>query len=275
MTAPRPLSPAATMRVRKVAREWARQHRGCTQERPWLRGAPPAPEWLPGLGTMLEITPAPKWPLELRSARHTHGIVTAAIGVPHDEHRPRWSLVPWQCASGWALWVYDETLARSVVQRTAEIEAFGAPRRVRFAGAWRVKTPQVMDRGRKRVRLDVVTPVCIRTDGRTTMHAHTQPSADVLLRALTSDSSAVLNRIGWPGVDVSDARVELVSRHTQAEHVDLCGKLGTVTGFVGELVLEANAPARWLLALAERVGLGGRTAYGFGRVRVSHVASAG
>lgn len=45
--------------------------------------------------------------------------------------------------------------------------------------------------------------------------------------------------------------------------------LYSARGWEGSCVVEVNAPARWMLECDALVGLGGRTALGFGRVRVS------
>jgi CRISPR/Cas system endoribonuclease Cas6 (RAMP superfamily) len=39
-------------------------------------------------------------------------------------------------------------------------------------------------------------------------------------------------------------------------------------GLLGELLVECNAPALWLLRCAKLVGLGSDTSRGFGRVRL-------
>jgi hypothetical protein len=61
----------------------------------------------------------------------------------------------------------------------------------------------------------------------------------------------------------------LVDAQTEREEVLLRGKVGPVRGWSGSVVVETNAVGRWLLECAGRgLGLGGRTAFGFGRVRV-------
>jgi CRISPR/Cas system endoribonuclease Cas6 (RAMP superfamily) len=70
-----------------------------------------------------------------------------------------------------------------------------------------------------------------------------------------------------------DMRISLVERHTQPSSLSLVGrggKLKAMRGWVGHMIVDCNAPAHWLLEVAARVGLGGRTAFGFGRVRVSN-----
>jgi len=71
------------------------------------------------------------------------------------------------------------------------------------------------------------------------------------------------------GTSVCNAELRLVERHTEARHVPIGGKYGTVSGWVGYVILDCNAPAYWLLKAAETLGLGGRTAFGFGRIKVT------
>jgi hypothetical protein len=57
----------------------------------------------------------------------------------------------------------------------------------------------------------------------------------------------------------------------QESWVDLGGKVGTAKGFDGSFVVDANAAGHWLLEAAARTGMGSKTAFGFGCVRVSAV----
>lgn len=114
------------------------------------------------------------------------------------------------------------------------------------------------------MRIDTLTPVVIQKDGRS--HLYTAPTSETLLGTL---SASLMPRLGL-GRNGSDLRLILHERHTEPEKVWCGDKLGLVHGWSGYAVVEINAPARWLLEVAARgPGLGGRTAFGFGRIRVT------
>ena len=68
---------------------------------------------------------------------------------------------------------------------------------------------------------------------------------------------------------VGRLHVEDVALETQADRVEVGGHVGACHGWTGRVTLLCNAPTVYALRLAESLGLGGKTAYGLGRVRVS------
>ncbi|GAC1577381.1 MAG: hypothetical protein NVS3B20_08750 [Polyangiales bacterium] len=65
-------------------------------------------------------------------------------------------------------------------------------------------------------------------------------------------------------------KIEIRDSDTNVERVRIGSKWGVVNGWRGSVVLECNAVAHWLIEAAARgPGLGGRTALGFGRIRVT------
>src|SRR5690606_22108695 len=66
-------------------------------------------------------------------------------------------------------------------------------------------------------------------------------------------------------------RMHFIANDTRPETVRLSGPHGAMTGWSGTIVLKANPVAHWLLKAAEMVGLGGRVAYGFGRITVREI----
>lgn len=260
--------PAWVERNRANNRAWAATHRSVTRANPWLRGGPAVPALLPGGMCEIDLSPAPRWPVELRNTRHLHGLITTIIGDPHDPHLPAWALVPRrdaQSRSHWAAWFLRDDLAQRMSGAHGRAEFFGVQTDVRLGEVVSAASPTVR-RGHQRVRVDAVTPVVLRSE----QTMHTAPTEAMLLGALVGGSCSVPNRIGWADrVDTSDARLVLRERDTQPEGVETGGKYGTVRGWVGSVDLEVNAVARWLLEVAALVGLGGRTAFGFGRIRVT------
>jgi hypothetical protein len=95
-----------------------------------------------------------------------------------------------------------------------------------------------------------------------------------------ADGSGIIdsltNNLGYRlGLDqrelAATAALEILDARTAYTEVPVGGKYaderrGTIGGWQGQVVIEANAVAAWLLLCAARVGLGGRTALGFGSV---------
>lgn len=237
--------------------------RGARPGSAWLVGAPPFAAWLPGGACVLRWWP--RVPLDLARARHLHAALTRLHGAPHDPLVPAWALLPWQ--DGWAVCWADARGA--ALARTRHAVDLGPHRVALEVGPLvSLRAPTGVPRGRTRVRVDAVTPVVLRTMAGSV--TRTAPEASHLRSTL---AQTLARRLGVAGDDV---RVELVERRTEPAttgdgrgHV---GGDGRVRGWVGHVVLDVNAPARWLLEVAARGwGLGGRTAFGFGRVRVAEV----
>jgi hypothetical protein len=246
---------------------WAAEHRGVRSRQPWLLGEPPFESHLPGAG--FEMWFSPSISFDHRHISALHGVLTSLTGE-HHPNNPRFSLVPWPRGCGWGVYLAEpetvETLAgtRHVVRLgTGSPElAFGKPVRIR--------SPRIVKRGHRQLRIDAITPVCVRhsTGEGNAYQIHTAPTASNLLSTL---QFMTLRRIGL-AIGEDDMRLRLVERHTQPSTLSLVGrggKLKAMRGWVGHVVVDCNAPAHWLLEVAARIGLGGRTAFGFGRIRVT------
>jgi hypothetical protein len=208
--------------------------------------------------------------------RALHAVLSALDGRAHHESAPRWSLLPVDAGYGWAVvWRDDEGARQMGTEHAVRLGATEAELLIGGRGAMRWP---VVPAGRSRVRLDTLTPVVIRRTVRdpsgkaTGTHARVECSSAAILSALRQLAA-------WLAVDVSDTlRVEVVEHTTEPATVDSWspsrrGKQlhgdGKVTGWSGCCVLDVNAPARWLLEIAAAGwGLGGKTAFGFGAVRV-------
>lgn len=232
-------------------------------DQPWLYGPPLCDRYLPGGGFEIAVRPVPQWPVERRNIRALHGMVTALLDQPHDKLLPQFSLVPWPRGIGWGVWVRDVEVARQIAGRTVSARLFDRDVDVTCSPLHRVLAPVVTKRGRRRLRIDTITPVCIRSMGSSVWR--TQPTAGNLCSSL---AWFLPKRVGVE-IKQDSVRLELVEQRTTTERVRLGGKFGAVHGFMGHLVVETNAVGHWLLKAAETVGFGGRVAFGFGRVRVS------
>ena len=249
-----------TERVRN--RAWAAIHRKVTKRSAWLAGAPPFSSYLPGVSMPITITPAPRWPIELRNTRGLHGAITALLGLGHMKRFPLWSLFPYQ--SGWAIHWWPEANGERFANRRIDGDLYGRPTTFGFGMAHRLKTPSVRERGRRLVQADAITTVAIKSG---TERNQERPTGDGIQRALSGEW---LSRLGLDYLRTDDLiRVEMVSAETVVSRIELGVKYGTVSGWEGSTTLEVNAPARWLLHAAARLGFGSKVAFGFGCIRVT------
>lgn len=257
-------TPEYIYRSRQRNRVWCAENRGCKSKRPWLLGPPPFGQYLPGGAMTLSVSPTPKWPIEHRNVRALHGMVTAIVGEPHQRW-PEWALIPWDAGCGWAVYFRRDEIARRMASRRLDAVLYGRDVSVETGFLARMKAPVVRKRGHQRVVIDAITPVVIQSTNRT-VHRLT-PTAHSLLSALTI---GLPGRLGLVDFEHDAATIEVIEQSTQHQTVDVGGKHDKITGWVGRVVVDVNAVSRWLLeACARGPGFGGRTAFGFGRIRVS------
>lgn len=253
--------PDVVQRNRERCRAWAESSARNT----WLLGAPPFGEYLPGGAVGLKVYPPPEWPIELRNTRALHGLATSLLGRPHDPTLPGFTLIPTRlAASGWGMYVPAAEDALRLANARIDGVLFDREVVVSCGSMHRLKSPVVTRRGRRRLRIDCVTPVVIRSQGGTVRH--TYPTAANLLSTLTAWTPQRLGITLGP----DDARLMLLERATQPEWTPMGGKYGRTGGFVGYMVVECNSVAEWLLRCCETLGFGGKTAFGFGRIRVTN-----
>lgn len=255
-------------------RRWAESNRGCVDQNVWLAGPPPYGPHLSGGAMTVRFSPAPRWPMQLRNARGLHGAMTAIHDRPHTRW-PAWSIFPY--AGGWAIyWVSDDDAVR-FAGRTISCALWDRPTDFVFGPMARMRTPAGLQRARRTVRVDALTPIVTRSDGG--LRPCTSPTDETILGSLRGELLYRLSpthRHDAPGEDLwtrwvaPRVALRIVDKDTEPVHIDLAGKLGTASGWHGHIVVEANAVARWLLTVCERgIGLGYRTAFGMGRIRVT------
>lgn len=265
--AQRPPSIATVFLVRQRSHDWAAAHRNVRATNHWLAGAPPFHTHLPGVAMTVAYDPLPTWPIELRNTTGLHGALTMVLGLAHMPRFANFALIPWQ--SGWSVYWFREDGAR-FAGASIEGALFDRPTRFRFGSAVRFRSPQVPRRGRQRIRIDTVTPVVIRANGGT--DPCLRPTASHLRSAIGVE---FLRRLApspeWEKYVSDRLLLETVLVATQPVTVPFGGKFGPVRGWEGHVVLEVNAVARWLLEVAARMGFGGRTALGCGRIRITEV----
>lgn len=259
--------PSYVTNNRRRCARWAAEHRAVKNSNPWLLGAPPFEEYLPGAG--LEIHFTPHITFEHRHLSALHGVITSVTG-PHDRNVPNFVLVPWPRGCGWGVFVRNGELARELARTTHHVRLGSGRCAIKFGDLHRIKAPRVAKRGHRQLRIDAVTPVCVRcTQGcDQTQKLYTAPTSGNLRSTLALMTPKRLGLL----VDESTVKLEMVSRDTIPATFSLAGRdgrLGNMRGWVGHVVVDCNAVAHWLLLVAERIGYGGTPSFGFGRIRVS------
>lgn len=225
---------------------------------PWRASVGPQPEHIVPVGILLAFSA--RLPARDATRRHLHGLVSHLVGRDHHRTLAAWALVPY--GQAWAVVAFVPSAAERLLGLTRDVQVGGV--RATLATPTRpvrLRTPPVYKPGRYRVTVDAIAPVVHYADGRTTVR--TAPRAETLLSvasaAILYAGTAPRGRLHIESVDSSG---------TQVERIELGGHLGLMRGWVGRVAVECNAPAAWALKLCEHTGMGGRVAYGLGRVRV-------
>lgn len=267
--AERALDPSRVLAVRARLATWAASHRNCKRTNAWLAGPPPYSSHLPGVTCTVTARPIPKWPIELRNTRGLHGALTTALDVGHHPRFPAFAIRPWD--SQWAVhWLHPA--GERLVASAVNVPLYDRPSELRFGPPVRFRAPVIAKRGHRRIRLETIMPVVIRTNGGAE-HC-VRPTADAIRNTIAGEA---LNRIAPPGVDGwaeyvrERARVETIEIATEPEHIQLGAKYGVVHGWSGRVDLDVNAVSHWLLVAASRIGFGSRIAFGFGWMRVTEI----
>lgn len=187
-----------------------------------------------------------------------HGAVTAARGAAHHTDIPDFAIFPSRAGSGWSLYLRDESDVQRMAGSVHDVRVGRARTSLVLGIPKRIPAPTASD-GLQRLRVHAITPVVTRSMGGKT--TRTAPTGESLASAL---ALSVGRRVGaW--VRKPDAYVTVIADHTtpQQEHLP---KLGYVKGWVGSVDIECTRIAAELLMAAEHIGLGGRVAFGFGRI---------
>lgn len=249
-------SPAYRQAVRDRCKRWAAENRAVKNPQPWLLGAPIFDTHLPGGFLEMSINQPLQWPIEHRNVRALHAVITDLTGE-HHEMIPRFALVPWSRGLGWGVYLGEQALLEKLAATRHAVRLFEHGRELRFGGKVRLKAPRVVKRGHRRLRIDTLTPMITRDRER--------PTAESMLNTMCAMQP---RRIGIEVGD-ADATLRVIHSDMRKERVELGGKFGVVSGWVGHVVVDCNAVSEWLLRVAEVIGYGARVAYGFGRIRVS------
>jgi hypothetical protein len=223
----------------------------------------------------IALDPSSAWALEHVHVRGLHAALTGLTGG-HRPDRPAFSLLPWPCRSRWAVVVADDDAARALAGTRHQCALYDRPTAITLGPLVRLRAPASLAPGRYRVTIDSVTPVVI--SSHTSLHTIVESAQDERRRArVTPDAKnlrgslvdTLARRLGLRDLRTEQLPLLLHSRETEPTRVRLGGKFGSIAGWHGRVVVETSATGAWLLlCAAQGYGLGGRTSFGFGRVRV-------
>lgn len=225
---------------------------------PWGAPVGEQPSHISAVG--VPLTFAPKLPTLDVVRRHLHGLVSHIIGRNHHSTLAAWALVPY--GQGWGVVAITSAARRALLGLDVGVQVGRTRTRLTTPREpVRLRTPPCYDAGRYLVTVEALAPVVHHADGRTTVRL--RPGVDTILAV----ASQALLYAGCTTGGLHVERVDASAAHTGG--VDLGGHLGLIRGWVGRVVVECNAPAAWALKLCEHTGMGGRVAYGLGRVKVT------
>lgn len=226
----------------------------------------PAPmiEYLPGGCVPIAIECGYKF--EHWQLASLHGMLSTITG-PHSANNPVFTLFPWHLGCGWAAYIRDIELARSIAMRTHVVDFNDREQELALGWLVRVKAPLIKP-GVWKLRITTITPVCCRATGGTYYMA---PTANNIKGTLEVN---VARRLGIK-TEKHDVQVRLLDSNAFLDKLRLSGngsKLGDICGWSGSIDIEVNALGRLLLECAALgMGLGGKSAFGFGRIKVETI----
>lgn len=250
----------------RFARWYSAKRGGSSEREPWLAGAPITSATLPGGMCTARIEPRPAYAVALKDMRAVHGCMTSVLGIDHTPNVTDFALSHGVRDGEWRLYIRDEDVLAAVADGRHQAQLFGRDVLVSIGSPTPWKAPIVTQRGRRRVAFEAITPVCVRRGlpGRKAFVQYRHPTTTNIMSALLGPFLTKL------GVDVraDSLLLTLVESRTETAEIQFGGKYGTIAGWVGHCVVETNATGEWLLRCAEQIGLGGRTAFGLGRIAI-------
>lgn len=233
---------------------------------------PPSPWHAPSpvltsraIGAAMALT-SPGERYALTDAAVWHGVATA---LTRDPHAPAAPFSAWPGEACWWLWTRSagaitHLSGRRLVQRIGRREHAV----VTVGAAHPCVLPPPRGTGRYRVTIQADTPVAVRCYG----GAVVRSSPDSTSLASTLAQTLAPRVLGRP-LRVEDVAVRVVRDLSVPARVRGTPSEGPrrrafQDGWAGQVEVEASGLAAWLMECAVLVGLGGRTAFGMGRVRV-------
>ena len=229
---------------------------------PWDAPSPALPSRAAG-AVMALTSPGERY--LLHDAPVWHGVATA---LTRDPHAPAAPFSAWPGDGCWMLWtraagaithLSGRRLMHRIGRREHAIVTVGV--------ASPCVLPPVLPAGRYRATIHADTPVAVRCYGGSVV----RDRPDALSLASTLAQTLAPRVLGRP-LPVSSVALRVVRDETAASTERTVPShqrdRGAQRGWTGRVEVETSALAAWLLECAVLTGLGGRTAFGMGRVRV-------
>ena len=257
--------PEQVLKDRARFQRWAESQGLSRKRNPWLVGAPPYSGLMPALGFTMAFSNGRV--LEHAHIRGLHAVLSDLLEREPQPKHAWWALVPTRHGCGWGALVYQhDAAAQLLAQQRHAVRLFDHDLELMLGHYWRPKFPAVAKRGHRKLRIDTITPCVFRAEGGTVPRP--VPTKTGLYSCLVNDLPPRIGVTIAPELLVLD----VLEHDTRPERLWVGEKQGTVVGWVGSCVVDTNAVGEFMLRCAAHgPGLGGRTAYGFGRVVVSHV----
>lgn len=221
-------------------------------------------------GAMLGLAFDPRREIPLREMRLMHAVVTNLLDTKHSSTAPLWSLlyVGNLTTSGWAIYLHNAEHVAQLAHHTFPVTISGRDARtalLTFSAPTRLRSP-VAKAGPTAVELESVTPVSVQKSAMGGKSSYARPTTRSMHSALLS----VARRLGIH-IAPADVVLRILRREVTSTGINMGGKLnahGVVYGWTGKVAVELNPAGRWLADVAALIGIGGKTAMGFGRVRM-------
>lgn len=222
----------------------------------------PSPEHDGPLCTALALMMPARRSLDHFTARLLHGALSTRLRIEHEPRRNAFSLVlPTRERCGWVVCLDPRVAALT----TALVPLGAAHFLVEIGARARLRPPAPIAPGGYRVRVTTESPLALANG----TLGYPVPQRDPKTLVTQLEAVAHRLRIPSPRIEARVIRHELAPVDVRVGgHIQLGPVRGEVHASWGHLDVECNAPGAWLLRCAALVGLGAKTAFGFGRIRV-------
>ena len=206
---------------------------------------------------------------EHRQLAALHGMMTSITGA-HRPNNPVFTLLRSHLGCGWGAYISDLEMARKVAARFHDVRFNDQVISLVIGCLFRVKSP-IVKSGAWNMRISTVTPVHCRSNGGETQYS--EPTSSNIKGTLEGFTARRLGIETHP----EDVQVIMLKADTTPAKVSVAGngrKLGDMVGWHGNVIVKTNALGRLLIECAALgLGLGGKTAFGFGRIKSEVICS--
>lgn len=227
---------------------------------PWSLRAPKFGPHLPGRVVEMRLL---NRRYGLSNAIVAHGVVSTLSGHPHNNGPPNHALWPDPLGDRWWVHLREEPAkylaSRRFVHRVARDVC-----EVQFGVPLAIRAPDPIAPGRYRCTIEAQTPIVIRAAASTKYRVH--PTGENIASTL---GGVTMKRLGLDELPPHLLAIAVTADRSREWEARLGAERKPFWGWEGSIDVECSALTRWLLACAERISLGGRVGFGFGRIRIT------